>query len=190
MALIKCSECGKEFSDKASACPKCACPIDEQTANIKNKKKSVKDYSELTSLEKSSLRLYMRSQGENSTTEIILMFLALACSLIGFFVGFWLLFLIIGMCLLVSAYVIYINNEKKYYYKHPESIDKKKNIIKDNNNAFKKSIPWIVSGIILTMLGIILMSTDDLSTLGTIILVLGIISYIVWIYLLITKTKK
>lgn len=29
MALIKCSECGKEFSDKASACPNCACPIEQ-----------------------------------------------------------------------------------------------------------------------------------------------------------------
>lgn len=28
MALIKCSECGKEFSDKASACPNCGCPND------------------------------------------------------------------------------------------------------------------------------------------------------------------
>jgi len=28
MALIKCQECGKEFSDKASACPNCACPVE------------------------------------------------------------------------------------------------------------------------------------------------------------------
>lgn len=28
MALIKCSECGKEFSDKAGACPNCACPVE------------------------------------------------------------------------------------------------------------------------------------------------------------------
>lgn len=27
MALINCTECGKEFSDKASACPNCGCPI-------------------------------------------------------------------------------------------------------------------------------------------------------------------
>lgn len=27
MALIKCRECGHEVSDKASACPKCGCPI-------------------------------------------------------------------------------------------------------------------------------------------------------------------
>ena len=26
MALIKCSECGKDVSDKADACPHCGCP--------------------------------------------------------------------------------------------------------------------------------------------------------------------
>lgn len=31
MALIKCTECGKEFSDKAPACPNCGCPISEMT---------------------------------------------------------------------------------------------------------------------------------------------------------------
>ena len=29
MALIKCPECGKEFSDKAAACPNCAFPVKE-----------------------------------------------------------------------------------------------------------------------------------------------------------------
>lgn len=28
MTLITCVECGNEFSDKASACPKCGCPIE------------------------------------------------------------------------------------------------------------------------------------------------------------------
>lgn len=27
MALIKCNECGKEFSDQAKSCPNCACPV-------------------------------------------------------------------------------------------------------------------------------------------------------------------
>ncbi len=27
MALIKCSECGREISDKAAACPFCGCPV-------------------------------------------------------------------------------------------------------------------------------------------------------------------
>lgn len=29
MALIKCSECGKEVSDKANSCPNCGAPIKE-----------------------------------------------------------------------------------------------------------------------------------------------------------------
>lgn len=33
MALIKCPECGKEISDKASACPNCGCPIAEMSAS-------------------------------------------------------------------------------------------------------------------------------------------------------------
>ena len=32
MALIKCSECGKEISDKAIACPYCGCPIETNSA--------------------------------------------------------------------------------------------------------------------------------------------------------------
>ena len=27
MALFKCPECGREISDKASACPHCGCPV-------------------------------------------------------------------------------------------------------------------------------------------------------------------
>ncbi len=34
MALIKCTECGKEISDKATTCPNCGCPI--TTAEIKH----------------------------------------------------------------------------------------------------------------------------------------------------------
>lgn len=29
MAMIKCPECGKEYSDKAAACPNCGCPTEE-----------------------------------------------------------------------------------------------------------------------------------------------------------------
>lgn len=32
MALITCSECGKEFSDKAPVCPNCGCPTSEVIA--------------------------------------------------------------------------------------------------------------------------------------------------------------
>ncbi len=46
MALIKCSECGTEVSDRADKCPKCGCPVDLQpdqgtqtTTQNDNKKK-------------------------------------------------------------------------------------------------------------------------------------------------------
>lgn len=42
MALIKCSECGKEFSDKAKACPNCACPNNTRKKQIKINKKNNK----------------------------------------------------------------------------------------------------------------------------------------------------
>jgi predicted amidophosphoribosyltransferase len=32
MALIKCSECGKDVSDKATACPNCGAPIGSERA--------------------------------------------------------------------------------------------------------------------------------------------------------------
>lgn len=35
MALIKCPECGKQISDKASSCPSCGCPIASQATSIK-----------------------------------------------------------------------------------------------------------------------------------------------------------
>ena len=38
MALIKCSECGKDISDKASACPHCECPLSNAEQSQKNKK--------------------------------------------------------------------------------------------------------------------------------------------------------
>lgn len=34
MALIKCPECGKEISDKASSCPNCGCPIEIQKTEV------------------------------------------------------------------------------------------------------------------------------------------------------------
>lgn len=33
MALVKCTECDKEFSDRALSCPNCGCPIDQVDLN-------------------------------------------------------------------------------------------------------------------------------------------------------------
>ena len=40
MAMIKCTECGKEYSDKASACPNCGCPISYSLVESTNDNKS------------------------------------------------------------------------------------------------------------------------------------------------------
>lgn len=41
MALIKCSECGKEISDKADVCMNCGNPIQKEIENQKKKTKKV-----------------------------------------------------------------------------------------------------------------------------------------------------
>ena len=35
MALIKCSECGKEISNKANTCPNCGCPIEKEKKKVR-----------------------------------------------------------------------------------------------------------------------------------------------------------
>lgn len=42
MALIKCSECGADVSEKASMCPKCGCPLDITKQVISDTKKHKK----------------------------------------------------------------------------------------------------------------------------------------------------
>ena len=39
MALIKCPECGKEISDRASTCPNCGCPVKADVSNVDNSAK-------------------------------------------------------------------------------------------------------------------------------------------------------
>ena len=34
MALMKCPECGKEISDKATSCPSCGCPISQVNQTV------------------------------------------------------------------------------------------------------------------------------------------------------------
>ncbi len=36
MALIKCDECGKQVSDKASACPHCGAPVEKEKTKNNN----------------------------------------------------------------------------------------------------------------------------------------------------------
>ena len=43
MSMIKCTECGKEISDKATACPHCGCPMTEILSATKENKKEEKE---------------------------------------------------------------------------------------------------------------------------------------------------
>lgn len=42
MALIECPECGREVSDRAKACPKCACPVGRQVQTVERTGKAWK----------------------------------------------------------------------------------------------------------------------------------------------------
>jgi uncharacterized membrane protein YvbJ len=68
MAIIKCTECGKEISDKAQVCIHCGCPVEAMNSNV-DKSKNVKigsSYYDLSKVEKiyialDTLLLYLRT---------------------------------------------------------------------------------------------------------------------------------
>lgn len=53
MALIKCTECGKEISDKANICPNCGCPVGRQ--NVESISSSL-EQSDINQAEKKSVK--------------------------------------------------------------------------------------------------------------------------------------
>lgn len=119
MALIKCSECGKEFSNKASACPNCACPVELKNENIK-------EYHELTSKEKKELTNYMKKKGVlYLTVDYILCFCAILLAILGLVLS-WVLF-IIAPFLLIITLIIQQGRIKQFYYNNPNCIKVDKN---------------------------------------------------------------
>lgn len=134
MALIKCSECGKEISDKAEICVNCGNPIQKEIK--KEKLKNRKSFDELTKEEKKQLLDIMNSDGayHNAFTIIITLFGILG--IIGFFIGvFGGLILsnsflsMFGIGCLISVVIISICNNTyntsklKQYYKENEDIE-------------------------------------------------------------------
>lgn len=61
MALIKCTECGKEFSDKASQCPNCGCPTNEIVEN---------SYASDATTDSASISNNEESKAEQDTKEL------------------------------------------------------------------------------------------------------------------------
>ncbi len=85
MALIKCSECGREISDKASVCMNCGNPIENNECIKENK---VEKYD-------------------------IISLCGFIISLIAIFVSLWGLFTILGLVLSIIGFINVTNNNYK-----------------------------------------------------------------------------
>ena len=119
MALIKCSECGKQYSDKASACPNCACPNEI-------KQKVVKEYNELTSEEKTELKNYMKKKGViYLPVDYVLCACAFVFAVLGWFFS-WVLWILVPFFFIITL-CIQQNRIKQYYYDNPNCIKVSKN---------------------------------------------------------------
>ena len=139
MALIKCIECGKEFSDKASACIHCGCPIEYQnekksTKQEKKEKENViiKSWEELTQDEKRRVLHYRKVNDEYYIgdrtmikTFAIIEVVLFVLSIIGFVFLFipWLVFIII---IFISSYKVIPKQDKEWYDKNKERVYKEK----------------------------------------------------------------
>ena len=63
MSMIKCTECGKEISDKATACPHCGCPMTEILSATKENKKEEKVYSLLDEIHPMTFENLLENSG-------------------------------------------------------------------------------------------------------------------------------
>lgn len=195
MALIKCAECGKNFSDKASSCPNCACPVEEdyeQEEKQKTNRQDVKNYNELTKEEKMSVRLSMKGKGNMPTSQIVLYILGFGCIILGMFFAFWLFFWVVGFCLLISGGVIQSENEKKFYYKHPKSANQKLDIVKHNRKNARMQLPLMIIGALCFGVGFLtgFMTTNDYEFIPFLLIISGFVCYVISIYKIVKNTKK
>lgn len=126
MALIKCSECGKEISDKADVCMNCGNPIQKEIEN--QKKKNKKSYNELTKNEKKEVS---KERFKNHPFDIVLIFLISFIILLTLFLPLY-IYLPIVIVLLILEYIYVKSLEKKYYeekmfFAKNKLVDTKKN---------------------------------------------------------------
>ena len=131
MALIKCNEWWKEFSDKANACPNCACPIERKKTNITNKK----SYNELTSTEKQKVMSYRKLNKEFwiGTRPIFLALIIWGLIFVMIGLIFNMLFIYLAFIPMIIAYIIYcfvLPNETIKWYEENKNILYDKEILK------------------------------------------------------------
>ena len=144
MALIKCSECGKEISDKAEMCVNCGNPIQKEIK--KEKLKNRKSFDDLTKEEKKQLLDIMNSEGAYHNGFTIIITLMGILAIIGFFIGVFgglissnSFLTMFGIGCLISVVIIsicsntYNTSKLKQYYKENEDIE----IMEDEEETWK-----------------------------------------------------
>ena len=159
MALIKCSECGKEISDKAEVCLHCGNPI-QKTIKYENQK----PYDELTTQEKKQVSLERgKNEGFPIIITIIILFMFLIC-IFDFIVKLPIILTIgIDVFLALFCYFYTISLDKRYYEKNMMFEDKKKiinneiktsitSIKQENKNKVSSFKKWALIGLIITMI--------------------------------------
>ena len=95
MAMIKCTECGKEISDKATSCPNCGCPVGFGNPNTNNAQYQQNNtFQQAPPMQPQPVRAYINKPSKNSGLGIA----ALILSILGvtFFIG--IILAVIDLC--------------------------------------------------------------------------------------------
>lgn len=95
MAMIKCTECGKEISDKATSCPNCGCPVGFGNPNTNNSQYQQNNtFQQAPPMQPQPIRAYINKPSKNSGLGIA----ALILSILGvtFFIG--IILAVIDLC--------------------------------------------------------------------------------------------
>ena len=112
MSLIVCSECGKEYSDKASACPNCGCPTNAVPVGNYDEQKDIARNLEMMRIQelKSEYdkihRIPMTVYSLIQLAGMILVIISILL-LVGGYVGDFLILFVIGL-------VMYVPSTKAY----------------------------------------------------------------------------
>lgn len=153
MAMIKCPECGKELSDKASACPNCGCPIEDIKRQIEEKETEAAEKIKEKEAEKKAKQIAFETKKQERVEAIkamqpknkkkaALIGVIVAVVVIAIAVCGWYFGIKVPHDKAVDAYLTSVQQYGEAVDKYNESIeaynDKAKEIIAKNDNLIAK----------------------------------------------------
>lgn len=95
MAMIRCTECGKEISDRATSCPNCGCPVGSGNPNTNNSQYQQNNtFQQAPPIQPQPVRAYINKPSKNSGLGIA----ALILSILGFTFFIGIILAIIDLC--------------------------------------------------------------------------------------------